>query len=422
MMFGIFPALHASRRDLIDSLRSGGRVSGQAATTLLRKGVIIAEVALSFVLLVGSGLLVRSLAAIERTDPGFVPDNLLTFVISNYRGERGQIAALMKETRERLGELPGVLGVTASSSLPLDGTVGPVRWGTAEAAGNPGLFRAANFQVVLPGYFQVLRTRLIAGRAYTEDDNQPERKLIVVNDLLARKAFPHESAIGKRILARFRTPEAEWLQIIGVVAHQRDTSLAGEGREELFVPDGYMGFGAANRWALRTVDDPLHVASAVRAQVARIDPKRLVTEMQPMEAFVNRSQAETRFALRTMGAFAVIAVVLAMIGLYGVLASAVQQRTAEIGVRMAIGAHPTEIFQMMLGQGLRLSAIGLLAGVFTALATTRVVASLLVGIKPTDPVTFVSMAALFLVVALLASWVPALRASRPAPTIALRQE
>jgi putative ABC transport system permease protein len=245
---------------------------------------------------------------------------------------------------------------------------------------------------------------------------------VIVDDLLARKGFPHESAIGKRILARFRTPEAEWLQIIGVVAHQRDTSLAQEGREELFVPDGYLGFGAVNRWALRTSGEPLHLASAVRVQAAQIDPKLLVTEMQPMDTFVNRSQAETRFALTTMGIFALIAVLLAIIGLYGVLAAAVQQRTAEIGIRIAVGARPAQIFQLMLGQGLKLSAIGLLAGMLTALTLTRVMVSLLIGIKPTDPLTFVVIAALFSVVAMLASWLPARRASQLDSTVALRRE
>lgn len=422
LIFGMFPALRASRIDLIDSLRASGRTSGLAAASLARKGVIITEVALSFVLLVGSGLMVRSLIALQGNDPGFDPHNVLTFVISNYRGTPDQIAALIKTARERLGTLPGVLGVTASSSLPLDGTAGPVRWGTAEAAGNPALFHAANLQIVLPGYFQTLRTRLIAGRPYTEDDNRLDRKLIIIDELLARKAFPHQSAVGNRILARFRTPEAEWLQIIGVVAHQRDTSLAREGREELFIPDGYLGFGAVNRWALRTVDNPLHLASAVRTQIAQIDSKLLVTEVQSMDTFVNRSQAETRFALTTMGVFAIVAVVLAMIGLYGVLAATVQQRTAEIGLRMALGARPGNILQLMLGQGLRLSAIGLIAGVVAALAMTQLMASLLVEIKPTDPLTFVSMALLFFLVTLLASWLPAWRASRLAPMVALRQE
>jgi ABC-type antimicrobial peptide transport system permease subunit len=156
--------------------------------------------------------------------------------------------------------------------------------------------------------------------------------------------------------------------------------------------------------------------------VADIDPKLLVTEVQPMETFVNRSQAETRFALMTMGVFAVIAVVLAVIGLYGVLAAAVQQRTAEIGVRMALGARPVSIFQLMLGQGLKLSAIGMVAGGLTALGLTRVMVSLLVGIKPSDPLTFAAIGALFFLVAAMASWLPAWRASRLAPTVALRQE
>jgi predicted permease len=421
VVFGVFPALRASRPNLIDTLRASGRMSGLAAATVLRKGVVIAEVALSFVLLVGSGLMVRSLIALERTDPGFDAHNVLTFVVSNGRGEPGQLAVLMRQLREQFLAVPGVLAVTASSSLPLDGTASPVRWGTEAAAGDPGRFQAANFQVVLPGYFAALKTRLIAGRAYTEDDNRPDRGFIIVDDLLARKAFPHESAIGKRILVRFRTPEAEWLQIVGVVVHQRDTTLAREGREEVFVPDGYVGFGGVNRWAVRTSRDPLRLVSAIRAKAAEIDPRLLITEVQPMEAFVNQSQAQTRFALTTIGIFAIVAAILAVIGVYGVLAATVQQRTAEIGVRMAVGARPASIFQLIVGQGLKLCAAGIFAGALAALALTRIMVSLLVSVKPDDPPTFVAIAILFLFVAMLACWVPAWRAARLDPTVALRR-
>lgn len=422
IIFGLFPAIRASRPDLVDALRAGGRNSGLAAATLLRKGVVVAEVALSFVLLVGSGLMVRSLVALERTEPGFDPHNLLTFVVSNARGTPGQLAVLMTQLRARFKTAPGVLAVTASSSMPLDGTVNPVRWGTPEAAGDPGRFQAANFQIVLPGYFEAMRTRLLAGRTYSDADNRPDAGYIIVDDLLARKAFPHESAIGKRILVRFRTPEAESLQIIGVVAHQRDTSLAQEGREEVFVPDAYAGFGAVNRWAVRTSGDPGRITSAIRAQATQIDPKLLITEVAPMDTFVAQSQAQTRFALTTIGIFAIVAALLAIIGLYGVLAATVQQRTAEIGLRMALGAQPAGIFKLIVGQGLRLCALGVVAGILSALALTRVLVSLLVGVKPDDPITFVAIAAVFFCVAMFACWLPAQRAAALEPTLALRRE
>jgi predicted permease len=422
MVFGILPAMRASRPDLIDTLRSSGRTSGLAAASLLRKGVVAVEVALSFVLLTGSGLMLRSLAALERTNPGFDPHNLLTFVVAGVRGPGAQRATALRQLQERFRALPGVQSVTAASSLPLDGNTGPIRWGTEEAVANPGKFQAANLHIVLPHYFETLRTRLIAGRTFTEADNMPDPRYLIIDDLLAAKAFPRQSAIGKRLLARMRTPEAEWFQIIGVVAHQRDTSLAREGREEIFVTDGYMQHGAVNRWAIRASGNPLHLAAAVRSQVAQLNPRWVVTEIQPMQAFMDHAQAQTRFALLLIGIFAVIAALLAAIGLYGVLAAAVQQRTAEIGVRMALGAHPAGIFRLMIGQGLKLSAVGLIAGFAASLALTRVMVSMLVGVKPTDPVTFAVVALAFSLIAVLASWIPAWRAAALDPAIALREE
>ena len=275
---------------------------------------------------------------------------------------------------------------------------------------------------MLPGYFEAMGTRLLSGRVYTEADNRPDATGIVIDQVLARKAFPNESAIGKRLLVRVRSQEPEQLEDIGVVQHQRHETLVAEGREAIFFPDGFVGHGAAGRWAVRATGDPLRLAAAVRGIIAELDPRLPVAEMQPMQALVDRAAAPTRFALVLIGIFAAIAAVLAAVGLYGVLATAVRQRTAEIGVRIAFGAPTASVFRLIVGEGLKLSVLGIGAGLVAAFLATRVMTSLLVGVAPTDPTTYAAIVALFLLIAALASWLPARRAARLDPVSALRGE
>ncbi len=300
----------------------------------------------------------------------------------------------------------------------------PIRWGLEPALTDPSKFQAVDFQIVLPGYFEVLHTSLIAGRTFTGADNAPDRKGVVIDQMLAAKAFPGESAIGKRLLIRIRTPEPEWVEVIGVVAHQRDTSLAVAGREQIYFADGFLGHGAANNWAIHTTGDPARYASAVRDAIVKLDPRLLVTEMQPMDALLDHAQDSTRFSLLLIAVFGGVAALLAGVGLYGVLSTVVRQRTPEIGVRMALGAAPGSIFSLVVGQGLRLSAAGIALGLLSALVLTRAMTTMLIGVKATDPATFVSIAVLFLVIAAIASWLPGPAAPHPAldPTAALREE
>jgi predicted permease len=420
--FGVVPALRASRPQVADVLRASGRTSGLGSGRLLRNGVVVAEVALSFVLLVGSGLMLRSFVALERTDPGFDARGLLTFSLPVVRADIQERAQFVRLLGQRLRALPGVQAVTAAAPLPLDGGIANGRWGTDEAAADPAKFQQADFFAVLPGYFEALHTRLITGRAFTEADNRPELKYIMIDQLLAAKAFPNQSAVGQRLLARIRTLEPEWFQVIGVVAHQRHESLAVDGREQMFLTDGYMQHGAVARWAIRADGDPMRLAAAARAEVTRLDPKLAPAEVQPMQAFVDRAQAPTRFALILIAIFASIAAILAAVGLYGVLSTVVQQRTAEIGVRVALGAPPASIQHLLVGQGLRLSAAGIVLGLAAAFAVTRVMSSMLVGVAPTDPATFAAIAVAFFVIAGIASWLPARRASALDPVAALREE
>jgi predicted permease len=425
VIFGLPPALQASRPDVMNILRGSGRTGGLGGGQRLRNVVVITEVALSFVLLIGSGLMFRSFIALQRIDPGFDSRGLLTFLLLGPRGgpQPQERATFMREAQSRLRALPGVESVTASSPFPLAGGFSPIRWGLEQALSDPTKFQAVDHQTVLPGYFETLRTPLIAGRVFTDADNAPERNVVVIDKFLAAKAFPNESAVGKRILVRARGgPEPEWFEVIGVVGHQRNTLLAEPGREQIYFTDGFRSHGFASRWAVRVKGDPAQYAATVRAEIARLNPNLLITELQPMDALVERAQAGTRFSLLLIGVFAVIAAMLAGVGLYGVLSTVVRQRTAEIGVRMAMGATPGSVFKLVVGHGLRLSAIGVAAGVVAAFGLTRAITSMLVGVKAADPVTFAAMAALFLIIAAVASGLPARRASGLDPTIALREE
>jgi putative ABC transport system permease protein len=268
-----------------------------------------------------------------------------------------------------------------------------------------------------------MRARLIVGRTFTEADNVDSTTTnVVIDDRLAAKAFPNESAVGKRLYVRSRGAEPEWLDVIGVVGHQRHESLAAAGREAIFFPDAFFNAGAVARWAVRTTGDPARLGPAARATVAELEPRLPVAELQPMQAFVDRAMGPTRFALVLIGVFAVIAAVLAAVGLYGVLSTVVRQRTAEIGVRMAFGAESRSIFRLVIGEGLRLSTVGIVVGLAAALMLTRMMSALLVGVRPTDPATFATIAAGFFLVAAAACWLPARRAAALDPTSALRED
>jgi putative ABC transport system permease protein len=423
-IFGVVPALRASRPDVMHVLRSSGRNAGLSGGRLLQNIVVIAEVALSFVLLIGSGLMFRSFLELQKVKPGFDSHHLLTFQLLGGRAGKTpeQRAAFQRETRQALSSVGGVQSVGSAFPFPLSGGFSPIRWGLEPALADPSKFQATDWQIVLPGYFETMHNELIEGRTFTEADNAPSRKVAIIDQALASKAFPNQSAVGKRILTRIITPEPEWVEVIGVVGHQREESLATPGREQIYFADGFFSHGATAYWALRTEGDPAKYGEAVRAVIARVDPESVVTDLQPMDVLVDKAQAGTRFSLLLIGVFAVIAVLLAGVGLYGVLATVVRQRTAEIGVRMALGAAPSNVFRLMIGQGLQLSAAGIGLGLIAAFGLTRVMISMLVGVKPTDPVTYVAMVAVFFGIAASASWIPARRAASLDPTRALRDE
>jgi putative ABC transport system permease protein len=423
LLFGLAPAIRTARSDIAQVLRASGRTTGLAGGSLLRNSVVVAEVALCFVLLVGSGLMFRSFLALERINPAFDPHHVLTFRAGG--GRQGHTfdenAAIVRERHDALAAIPGVEDVTAASVLPLTGNFFPYRWGREDALHDESKYQAFDVETVLPGYFQAMHTPIVAGRAFDETDNNPQLRRIIIDEALAAKAFPN-GAVGQRILSRFRTTAPEWFEIIGVAAHQRMTSLVEPGREQGYLPDGFWGHGNVTAWALRTHGNPAQYASAVRAAMARLDRTLLVTDVRTMDSVVERAQTGTRFSLLLIAAFAAIAALLAGVGLYGVLSTVVRQRTAEIGVRMALGAAPSGIFGLMIGYGLRLSVAGIATGLIAALLLTQAMTSMLVAIKPTDPLTFCAMAAFFLLIAGLATWIPAHRAAALDPSSALREE
>jgi len=427
-LFGLVPAIRASTPNLAQTLRAGGRSPGLGGGNALRQGVVIAEVALSFVLLIGSGLMLRSFMALEQVDPGFDPNGILTFTAFNNRLRTpGEREAYTNTLLDKLRAIPGVTAVTAAGPLPLDGQDGSIRWGTMEAASDPSRYQQATSHFIIPGYFEAMKGRMLAGRAFTAADNDTSATGVIIDDLLAAKAFPGQSPqsiVGKQLMMRINRPQAAPVHIVGIALHERHLTLAAPGREAVFIPDGIAGFGAAGRWAVRTTHDPARLIPDVRRAVAGVDPLVALGDVKPMSDYVDLAMAPTRFSLVLIAVFGIVAAALASIGLYGVLSTTVRQRTAEIGVRLAFGATNDSIFRLMIGHGLALSAIGIAVGVVAALALTGVMqrASMLISIKPTDPVTYAAIAGLFVVIAAIACWVPAMRAARLDPNVALRQE
>jgi predicted permease len=422
-LVGFGTSVRGAKAPLMGAMRGSYGTSVWARPGYAKDLLVVVQVALSLVLLVTSGLLARSLYALEQVDPGYDPHGILTFLAVRDWDANAPAAnrlAFLNTLQRRLRSLPGVEGVTATPFLPLTGGFGgAIDWSTDQSPAGPPGARAATLQSVLPGYFETLRTKLIAGRTFQDPDNFPESRVAIVDAALAAKAFPNQSAVGKRIRLDFlRQP---WVEIVGVVAHQRLSALASPGREEIFVTDGMIGFGVGRYWAVRVPGNPAAAAPAVVASLAELDPQILILELQPMDAIVSRAGSSSRFALLLIGFFAVVATTLAGVGLYGVHATLVRQRSWEIGVRVALGADPTTIVRLVIAQGLRITAAGVAAGLLVAFGVTQVVSTMLVGVRPTDPVTFAAAAAIFLVIAGLTCWGPARQAARLDPSSTLRE-
>ena len=372
-------------------------------------------------------------------DLGFSPDGLLTFQIQNLRQRTPRASAeLAQQIAERLRRIPGVTAAASAFSYPLDGGTLSTRWAVAENAADPRAYRTVRPFAVHPAYFEATGARLIAGRTFTAADvppppdlplnptpqqieawqaaERPNVRAIVIDDRLAKAAFPNEAAIGKRIAlpdGQFQTRQYE---VVGVIAHQRHSLLVGDEREMLF----HATTPLQATWMVRSTSAVR--LPQVRRAIAELDPALVISNVQPMRYYVDRALVPTRFVLVMLATFAAIALVLAAVGLYGVLASAVRQRTAEFGVRVALGAPRRSIYALVIGHGVRLSAFGVVAGALSAAALSGTLRTLLVGVNATDPLTFVGIGGLFLVITVVACWIPARRAAALDPNVALREE
>ena len=424
LIFGVAPAVQASRFELADSLKERGQSGSSAASKLVRNGVIVGEVALSLVLLIGAGLMVRSFVALNNVSPGYETEGVLTFnaapPFARYPTVEDRVN-FQQELQRRLESLPGVERASTGFPLPLAGNLFNGRYGPEEALTDPEAFGQAAYRTVMPGYFEAMGTSLKAGRVFSEADFADSAQVVLVDEKLAQTLWPNASAVGERFLIRATTPEPQWVEVIGVVEHQRAESLATEGRETVYFHDRYIGaFGGT--WVMKAGVDPLGLVSAVRAEIEALDANVPLADVRLMADYVDEAMSSTRFALTLIGVFGVIALILASIGLYGVLSYVVRQRTAEIGVRLAFGVETGSILKLVVGQGLTLAGAGIVLGLVIAVPLTGVMESLLVGVEPTDPVTFVSISGIFTLVAMFACYIPARRATNVDPVTALREE
>lgn len=425
IFFGLLPAIRASRPNVIDVLRRSGRTDSLGQGRYVRDAVVVAEVALCFVLLVGSGLMVRSFMSIYSANPGFDPNDLFTFQLTNQNQAAPTLPArlgLVRDLTARLRSIPGVTAVSATSLLPLGGAEPLTRYGKEDALTDPSKFQQGYLAFVQPDYFDVMGTPVVDGRAFTEADNVQQPQGVLIDTVLAQKMFPGERAVGKRIYVRTFRNEPDPYEIYGVVGHQRHLSPARDSRETVYFPDAFGGGAATGQWVLRTSGNPAAIEAAVRREVAAISPRLGVFQVATMASLVEESAAGTRFVLWLFSVFGVVAILLAAVGLYSVLSTAVRQRTAEIGVRMAFGAPTRSIFSLIVGHGLVLSAIGVVIGIPAAIVLSRALGTALVNVSATDPLTYGTIAVGFLLIAALSCGLPALRASKLNPLAALRQE
>jgi predicted permease len=424
IIFGLAPSLVASRADLTLGLREDSRGSVGGAGSL-RAGLVAAEVALSVILLAGAGLLFRSLAGLQGVDPGLNPAHLLTFRVqipeARYRGAP-QRAAFFTRVLEQVGRLPGVESASAVSYLPFDGGAAGTDLAIAgRPPAKPGDGMGATVRTVMPGYFRTFGIPLKRGRDFTAADNTPDSAYrFIVNQAFVEKYMRGEEPLGQQISVDMddKNPLGE---IIGVVGNVKEDALDRDPEPTVYYIHAHLAY-TGMVFVVRTDVDPLSLAGAVRRVIHDIDPAQPVAQTQTMETVVRETFARQTFSALLLGGFSLVSLVLAAVGIYGVLAYAVAERTREIGVRVALGADPRRILALVLGSGMRVVLFGALLGTGGALALTGLLKSLLFGVKAHDPATFATVPVVLIAVALLAAYLPARHASRLAPVDALKVE
>ena len=420
LLFGVVPAFRTAKLNLSDALKEGAKSSEATFRNRTRSLLVVFESALAVVLLVGAGLLVRSLIALQNTNPGFDANNVLTMRVDLPRGKyetAEKSSAFFQQLEQRLAGLPGVESVGLITELPLTGQPNDAPF-TVEGRppASPDEKFGADFRRVNQNYFQALRIPLLRGRNFTEQEVRDNAKVMVVSEALVNTAFPNEEALGKRLLTVLSDKPFE---IIGIVGDIRHRSLEFQPYSTMYLPTVQSG---RNNVALRTHGDPMSLVPAVRKEVQAIDRDQPIAAVRTMDEWVDRSTATPRYRTTLLALFAGLAMILAATGIYGVMSYSVVQRTHEIGVRMALGARRSDVLRLVVRQGMVLVVVGLAIGLIAAFLLTKVMESLLFGVTSKDPITFVVVAGLLSLVALIACYIPARRATKVDPLTALRYE
>ncbi len=418
LCFGLLPAYQATKSNLNRALKEGGR--GATYGQGLRGALVVAEIALALILLVGSGLLVRSLIRMQNVTLGFNPEKLLTLRVSLLDAkypERQQVAAYYQQTLARIASLPGVLSAAVVSNPPL------IKWNNFRVSfaiegrpNEPGRAPTAQYSLISPGYFRTMEIPLVKGRAFTERDTWDAPQVTIINEQFARRFFADSEPLGKKIAVGRTTRE-----IVGVAADIKHSSLAGDEQGGIFVPHAQNPRGTITM-VVRTTSDPNQLTAAVSQAVWAGDTDAAVSLVSTMDEALADFTAQPRFNTLLLGAFSAIALALAAVGIYGVMSYTVAQSAREIGIRMALGAQTRDVLKLVVGQGLILTIIGIALGLAGALGVTRLLNKLLFEVTATDSVTFMATAAILAFIALVACYLPARRATKIDPMIALRTE
>ena len=430
ILFGLLPALRTAQPDLREALNEGGRGStGGAASRGLRSVLVVAEIAIAMLLLVGAGLLLRSFERMESSAAGFAPDHLLAADLplsQNAYPRSEQRFAFYDHLLENARALPGVRSAGAASFLPMSGNGSLIHF---NIYGRPPKtahdYIAAGYRTITPQYLETLNVPLLAGRMFAQTDNERAPAVVVVNTSFAKKFFGAESPLGKRMqIGALPDDSVPWLEIVGVVGDMR-RGLATEPQAEMYLPykqaDAVLPVFSLSI-VLRTAVDPGAEASALRAALGSIDKNQPLVKVRTMEDNMTTSAAQPRFRTWLLGLFALLALLLSSIGIYGVMSYSVTQRVHEIGIRIALGAQPVQVFRLVTGEGFRLAIGGVAIGFAASLVLTRVLRSFLYEVSPLDPITYITVAAILVSVGMLASYLPARRATRVDPLVALRHD
>jgi len=427
ILFGLVPALQVSRSDVQEAIRESGRgASGSRRQSRFRQALIVVEVALSVVLLAGAGLLFRSFLRLQSVDTGFVSQQVLTARLTpsgtNYTND-ADYAKFYNGVIEKVGAIPGVQDVALINTLPL--YKGPTSGFRVEGrpVTTPDKWPSVNYRVVSPNYFRAMGIPVLQGRAYTDRDNENAPLVMMVNQQLAREIFPDENPVGKRITFGGTNTDGQprWFEIVGVVANVRSLELREAPTAELYF-SAQQDLWPAMSLVVRSSVEPSSLGASVRQAVNEVDRSVPVADVKTMDHVVNESITQPRFNLFLLGLFSTVAMILSAAGIYGVTAYTVTQRTRELGIRLALGAQVGDVLKMILGQGMAVIGVGLAAGLAAAFGLMRLLRSLLFGVGENDPLTFAAITGVLVLVALIACYIPARRATKVDPLVALRSE